>query len=289
MISIVTSVYNASDTIDRTIESVLSQSFSDWELVIVNDCSTDNTLDVVKYYANLDSRIKIINHSVNMGAGCARKTGINNISGEWMTFLDSDDYLKEDCLEVLNTYANAYDVDIVSQGFIMISEKGIIMEERIPDKKIYVDGAKFKPNKQDTKRFLNPMLIKSSLWKKAVYSERRFIEDLQTLTQLLYYARNIMTINYAGYFYVQKESSLVHASTPLKLLIYQTLCAKDIMYFFKPLDIRLANPRAFLEGYNEIIISLTEEDKLFFSEELKELKDEYNKIINEQHISIHNM
>ena len=85
------SCYNAEKTVARAIQSVLNQTYQDFELVIVNDCSTDNSEQVIKQFN--DSRIKLINHSENKGAGLARRTAIANMSGDYMTFLDADDYL----------------------------------------------------------------------------------------------------------------------------------------------------------------------------------------------------
>lgn len=274
MITIVTSAYNASTTIGRTIESLQSQTFKDWEVVVIDDCSTDSTAEIVKSYAEKDDRIRLVSHNVNKGAGLARRTGIENVKGEWMTFLDSDDYLKADCLETLYYYATNYDVDIVSQGYIAVTPDGNIIHEKRPNSKvIQVDGAKFKPNKEDTKRFMNPMLIKSSLWDKVTYSARRFIEDTPTLVQILYWARNIMLIDYAGYYYVQNPTSLIHSASRTKTLIYMALSAKDINLFFKRVKHQLANNtehiKALMSEVNKVI---TESEKVLYKQELEELK-----------------
>ena len=75
-ISVIMSAYNAQKTISRAIRSVLNQTYDDIELIVVNDCSTDNTEKIVKKYK--DNRIVYIKHDVNLGAGCARNTGIKN-------------------------------------------------------------------------------------------------------------------------------------------------------------------------------------------------------------------
>lgn len=281
MITIVTSAYNAQSTIGRAIESVQSQSFKDWEMIIINDCSTDETSKIVESYASQDTRIRLVNHDVNKGAGLARRTGIANVKGEWMTFLDSDDYLKPDCLEVLNFFAENYDVDIISQGYIMVHPNGEVIKEKIPRQKvILVDGAKFKPNEEDTKRFMNPMLIRSSLWDKVEYSSRRFIEDAPTLVQILYWARNIMLIDYAGYYYVQNPQSLVHSASSAKHLIFQTLCIKDIALFFKSVGLfHLSNDAQFKANFNEIMRICTNADKVKYHNELNELKQYLKQII----------
>ena len=276
-ISIITSAFNSEKTIKKTIDSVIAQSFKDWEMIIVNDCSTDSTIDVINTYT--DSRIKLISHDINKGAGLARRTGLEHIKGEYMTFLDSDDYLKPDYLEKLITAILTYNVDIVSSGLICVDALGNVLEERIPDKIIQENGAKFKPNKQDTKRFMNPMLIRSSLWDKVTYSSRRFIEDTPTLVQILYWARNIMLIDYAGYYYVQNPTSLVHSSSKLKYLIYQTLCIKDMTLFFKSVGKEnLSNNTQFKKQYTMIQGLCTKDDRIKYKSELKELENYYNKL-----------
>lgn len=281
MITIVTSAYNAQPTIGRAIESVQSQLYKDWEMIIVDDCSADNTAEIVKSYAEKDARIRLVSHDVNKGAGLARRTGIENIKGEYMTFLDSDDYLKPDCLEVLYSYAINYDVDIVSQGYISVMIEGDVIHEKKPSSKvIQVDGAKFKPNKEDTKRFMNPMLIKSSLWDKVEYSSRRFIEDTPTLVQILYHARNIMLIDYAGYYYVQNPYSLIHSASNVKNLIYQTLCIKDIALFFKSVGMsHLSNDAQFKANYKVIKELCTPNDSVKYRNELDELKQYLKQIL----------
>lgn len=283
MISIVTTAYNAQTTIGRTIESIQFQSFKDWEMIIVDDCSTDNTVEIVKSYAEQDARIRLVSHDINKGAGLARRTGISYIKGEFMAFLDSDDYMKADCLETLYNNMTEYDVDIVSPGYITVTPDGEVIQEKKPIRKvIQVDGAKFKPNEEDTKRFMNPMLIRSSLWDKVEYSSRRFIEDTPTLIQILYWARNIMLIDYAGYYYVQNPSSLVHSANSAKYLIFRTLCIKDMALFFKSVGLpQLSNDVQFNIGYQEVMKVCTDRDKVKYCNELDELKQYKDKLCND--------
>ena len=99
LVSIITPVYNAKDEILECINSVLSQSYINWELIIVDDCSIDNTVNILKKLAKNDSRIKLIQLENNLGAGFARNIGIKKASGRYIAFLDSDDYWSNDKLE----------------------------------------------------------------------------------------------------------------------------------------------------------------------------------------------
>ena len=99
LFSIIMPAYNASSTIGDSIESVLKQTYSNWELIVVNDCSNDNTSEKVVEYSARDKRIKLINKLKNEGVGSARNTGVLNSNSEWIAFLDSDDMWSEDKLE----------------------------------------------------------------------------------------------------------------------------------------------------------------------------------------------
>lgn len=98
LISIIIPVYNAEKFIDETISSVLDQTYSNWELLLVNDCSTDNTEKLIKKYLK-DNRIKLINNKVNSRAAISRNNGIKNAKGEFICFLDADDKWDKEKLE----------------------------------------------------------------------------------------------------------------------------------------------------------------------------------------------
>lgn len=99
LVSIITPAYNAADYIAETIESVLAQTYKNWEMLIVNDCSKDNTSEIVQSYAAKDKRIKLINLKQNSGAAVARNTAIQNAKGRYIAFLDSDDLWKKEKLQ----------------------------------------------------------------------------------------------------------------------------------------------------------------------------------------------
>jgi len=100
LVSIITPSYNAAKFIANTIESVTNQSYNNWELIIVDDCSTDNTTDIVKSYLEKDSRIRLIMLDNNSGAPARpRNIGISQASGKWIALLDSDDIWHPEKLE----------------------------------------------------------------------------------------------------------------------------------------------------------------------------------------------
>lgn len=93
LITIIVPVYNAANALSRGIESIINQSYTYWELILINDGSLDNSGEICDEYAKKDRRIKVF-HSLNQGVSVARNRGIDNASGEWITFLDSDDWIE---------------------------------------------------------------------------------------------------------------------------------------------------------------------------------------------------
>jgi len=113
MISIVVPVYNAESYLRQCLDSLESQTYSDIEIICVNDGSTDGSLDILKQYAAKDARIKVVNQE-NQGLSEARNKGVDIAQGKWMMFVDSDDWLETDCCEKVMSVASDNDLLIFS-------------------------------------------------------------------------------------------------------------------------------------------------------------------------------
>ena len=112
--SVIIPVYNVEKYIEKCVRSVLFQSFEDFELICVNDCSTDNSLQILNHLAEQDSRMKVINLEKNSGVSIARNTGIDASTGEFIVFVDSDDWLEPHHLKtVYNAFQEHPDVTSV--------------------------------------------------------------------------------------------------------------------------------------------------------------------------------
>ena len=107
-ISVIIPVYNAASFVGRCIKSVLSQTYCDWQMILVDDGSKDNSLEICQKYAASDSRLQII-HQENAGAGAARNAGLAKAVGKYIVFIDSDDYVDKEYFSLL---AN-HDEDVV--------------------------------------------------------------------------------------------------------------------------------------------------------------------------------
>lgn len=124
LISIIVPAYNAARTIDETIRSVVSQSHQNWEMLIADDCSKDNTRELVAEWSRKDPRIKLLALPQNGGPARARNACLAEAKGEWLAFLDSDDYWLDGKLERCLAYAKEKQAALVYTGFRRISADG---------------------------------------------------------------------------------------------------------------------------------------------------------------------
>lgn len=125
LVSIIMPTYNCSKFIAETIESVLEQSYSNWELLITDDCSSDNTEEIVNKYSANDSRIKYKKLSANCGAAMARNDAMERAKGSYMAFLDSDDLWTNDKLEEQIKFMKLNDYYFTCTSYEQINEDGM--------------------------------------------------------------------------------------------------------------------------------------------------------------------
>lgn len=132
-ISVVMPSYNSAVFISDAISSVISQTFNDWELLIIDDCSRDQSFSIAQEYAKIDNRIKVIKLKKNSGVANARNIGIENAKGDYIAFLDSDDYWHPDKLEKqINFFQNNPNIDIIFSGYYRFNGRGILGKVNVP-------------------------------------------------------------------------------------------------------------------------------------------------------------
>lgn len=117
MISIIIPVYNAEKTLDRCIHSIICQSYDNWELLLVDDGSSDDSLAVCQHYAQVDKRIRVF-HKTNGGASSARNIGLDCARGEWITFCDADDWVNSNWLKLFVDNIDIH-APMIVQGFVV--------------------------------------------------------------------------------------------------------------------------------------------------------------------------
>ena len=113
MVSIIMPVYNAEKSLRYAIESVIKQTYEDWELIIVDDKSTDNSLEIARHFAKQDKRIKVFNNSENLGPAATRNKGLENAPGQYIGFIDADDQYENNFIQKMIDYALLNKAEIV--------------------------------------------------------------------------------------------------------------------------------------------------------------------------------
>lgn len=235
-VSIIMSAYNRQDTIAKSIESVINQTYKNWELIIVNDQSTDNTENVIKRYLD-DSRIIYVVNEKNMGAGYSRWNAFNYLTGDYIMFLDSDDYFNKDNVAKLVNASKIYDADFVNCGvrtFVIEADGEKTLSEFIPQGKMLIGKDVFYIDKGDISgRFLSASLTRKKMWDDVEYCKRRFIEDMPPLNKILTKCNKRVVLDYIGVNYGQTPDSLMHEADESKHLIYRVLSALDTLNWEK--------------------------------------------------------
>lgn len=140
IVSVVTPLFNCAGYLDRTVKSVLSQSFQDWEMIMVDDCSTDDSFSVANSYAMQDGRIRVIRLPENSGAAVARNTAIKAARGRYIAFLDSDDQWLPHKLETQLRFMEEHSIAFSYAAYEKINEQEeVIATMRVPEKVSYRD------------------------------------------------------------------------------------------------------------------------------------------------------
>lgn len=230
MVSIVITAYNVEEWISKAVHSALSQTFSDIEVIVVDDCSTDST---GRLLGNIkDKRLRIIRNRKNRGAGYSRRIGIKAAKGDYILLLDGDDWLEKEYIATLYQRAQESDADIVSGGITIVEDDG--SKRYIQHGECIVEGKeKFSVFAGNNTVYLNNKLIKRELHRLVPYCKRRFIEDTPVVIPLLYFANKVAYTGNCGYNYRMRGSSLTHSACDFKYALFRALCIEDIVSFFE--------------------------------------------------------
>lgn len=228
-ISIVTTAYNIEAYVEKCMDSLLAQTHKDIEIIVVNDCSTDKTMDIIGKFA--DERIKVVNHSQNMGAGWARRTGIGAATGDYVITVDGDDWLAPDFIEALAKNAEETDADIVSGGITYVwSDTYEEVKRFLPH--VSEGMQKFRDYGDKKIVFLNNKLVRRTMYDTVPYSTRRYCEDTPVILPLLYLANKVSYVDVQGYYYLQHDKSLCRRVNAFEEALFKALCSQEMQAFF---------------------------------------------------------
>lgn len=219
-LSIIVPVYNVELYLEECIESILCQSFKNWELILVNDGSTDGSLKICERYEQIDSRIKVIKQE-NKGVAAARKTGVCNANGEFVVFIDSDDYISKSYLnEMVKSIA---DCDVVMAGYYRDNSREFAFYDEIAHG-LYA-------TEEEIKYIFDNMIVADNgergilpyIWNKIYRKELAeiafeqidervaFGEDSEFLYKYLLLCKRIRIVRLSGYYYRVRNDSVVRS------------------------------------------------------------------------------
>lgn len=219
--SIVVPVYNVEKYIRKCLESLLRQSYDNFEVIIVDDGSTDDSYKIIDEYVKKDSRFKSFKKK-NGGLSDARNFGVNYVTGDYLLFVDSDDYIAADLLLNLKNVLDEKKVDLVAFNSIVCDDNSNVISKRdVPE---YVcRNVNLVIKELVTRPFVETAWIycyNMDFWKEHnfKYKNGMYHEDFGLTPLIIYEAKTISSINYFGYYYVQRDGSITKSSEYNKIL-----------------------------------------------------------------------
>jgi glycosyltransferase involved in cell wall biosynthesis len=206
-VSIIVPVYNVEKFISKCLDSILVQTFSDFECILVNDSS----LTICNKYAQNDNRIKIIHNQNNIGSSLTRKIGLDNSSGEYIMFVDADDYIENDMLEKMYSKLMSKNYDMVYCDFYRHYKSNSIEYHKVPIlSDNFVSNIKNAILGADTGRVLWNKLYKKKLFDVIEFPKDGQSEDQYIFTQIIYFSKNNGYLNTALYHHQYNKYSMAH-------------------------------------------------------------------------------
>lgn len=222
LISVIIPIYNVENYLNKCIDSVINQTYQNLEIFLVDDGSNDNCGIICDQYKKIDNRIKVI-HKKNGGVSSARNLGLENVHGEYVIFIDSDDYLENNMIEKLFIEINKHNSDVSACNyFIESNESKIIALDICPT---IFDNIQYKES------LVNSKSICGYLWNKLyrrsiLMNDNNYIifdENVKILEDLLFnlrVAENVKKVSYICdplYHYIQRENSALNSNNILKM------------------------------------------------------------------------
>ena len=221
MISVIVPVYNVETYLEECLDSIQNQTYTDLEVILVNDGSTDGSKAICERYCKENRHFHLLNQE-NQGLSAARNTGVAASRGEFIVFVDSDDMILANYLETLMHYMRE-DVDIVESQFTVSNEEFLAKSFKEPT--ILFEGNSQEAVKIFPKHVLNvnavTKLYRRSIVEAVPYIDGVIFEDVYCGIGMLKYIRKIIKIDYKGYYYRQHQASIMHRTfTPKNLDIF---------------------------------------------------------------------
>lgn len=271
LVSIIIPIYNVERYLDRCIASVANQTYQDIQIILVDDGSTDSSPAICDSWAHKDTRITVV-HQVNGGVSAARNRGLDVATGEYILWVDSDDYIAPETIGIMMCTAAQTDVDMVICDFkkgtddhYVFKTASTIACEQI-DKvsalnRIYADS-------HSALRYAAPWakLAKRGIYHDIRYPDGKIFEDIYTTHKLICRCERIAVLDIPLFYYFQRPDSIMNATFSMKKLDYLQALVERIA-FFKECSFDELESIAFDELLHSLIWEYSRTRDLLHSEE----------------------
>lgn len=289
LVSIITPVYNVEKYVRDSLESVFNQNYRNIEIIIVDDRGTDNSMKIVReVMANCPFTYSIITQERNCGVSEARNIGINQASGDYIFFLDSDDLITSDCIELLYNNIIKHDADMVISNYNFLYEKDFntVLKKLINfnnNKNIDVSLVKYN---EENDYVWNILYKKDLIINNEIYFEKdiRLAEDALWITLIQFKAKKMIRINAQTYFYrITSKSSCISLCANDKYVNNLILVIERLFIYLssgefssKEKGVIISRIRSYKNGIYSSIVSdkVNKEDVNY--EKLRKIKIKYN-------------
>ncbi len=287
-ISVIVPIYKVEKFINRCIDSIINQTYKNLEIILVNDGSPDRCGEIAENYAKFDSRIKVI-HKSNGGLSDARNVGIQNITGDYTLFVDSDDWLENHMVEEMVQNSIQFQADIVQTAFYYAYENYLLFDNRYYEKG---DAPVILDNKalmnelvinEKVKNFAWGKLFKTEIIQDIPFKKGVLFEDVFWAHQVMQRVSTYVILHQPLYFYFQRSDSIVSNYTPRNLDIIKGLIERQsfIEEFYQDLSNESYKvlTKTILIHYNLLVLNRNKDHDGKYRKDLQGyLKNNYLKI-----------
>lgn len=261
-ISVIVPVYNVEKYLSRSLDCLVNQTLSDIEIILINDCSSDNSLKVIQEYASKDERIKIIDLKENSGAAVARNKGLEIATGEYLGFIDPDDAIDLNYYEELYKAAKDGDYDIVKCQRKTLLENGNMIEGGL-NKRIRESGMYLFTHEWTTAIYRHSIIKEHNI---KFPEECRKAQDVVFLTRIIFKAKSLKLIDHVFYYYHKRNDSLNAKKIPLDSVKSALTAIKFMITELNSSSLYVENKDIYMmkfkHSYYTILFTLTQNNSL---------------------------
>ena len=226
-IDIIIPVYNVEAYLHRCVESILEQTFEDFEVILIDDGSTDRSGRICDEYARADARIRVV-HKENSGVADTRNKGLEMSENEYITFIDADDYVDSRYLEILYDLMMKYNGDLVISYHVVLQEdeckksEGRNRADKMSGKESILSKAEVYKAMLANEGMITSVwgkLYHRNLFETVRYPVGEIYEDMSVISEIVERSCRIVATPYKGYYYIQRTGSITHGTPSLEHLI----------------------------------------------------------------------